>query len=82
MKTKQCVLCREYRPRDSYHRNKRNGDGRENRCPECRSELARTYRQQHRETLVAQTRRYQEKNREYFREYNKRYRELRREATS
>lgn len=74
MITKQCVLCLGTAPLESFHRNKNSRDGRENRCRACRSELARRYREQHRDTLVSQTRRYQERNREYFREYNRRYR--------
>lgn len=71
---KTCRGCGRDLSTGEFHRNRKNPDGLETRCKSCRAEIARAYREQHRDLLTAQTRRYQQRNRAYFREYNRRRR--------
>lgn len=39
---KQCSICKQLKPLEEYHRNKRQKDGRDCRCRCCKNQLGRT----------------------------------------
>ena len=38
---KECIICKQTKPFESYHKNSKAKDGRKNECKECKSKIDR-----------------------------------------
>lgn len=71
---KECTGCREAKPYESFHRNRRNkADGRQNRCKTCRASEVKAWNERNKERAAANAKRWAEENPEKRREISRRY---------
>jgi hypothetical protein len=87
---KKCSRCQETLPESSFHKDRRNKDGLQVYCKECRNvadgkwyknnrerklQYARRYREENRHIRQMAMKNWKEKNPDYYADYRKRYRE-------
>lgn len=74
--TKICNYCNNSKPLEDFHKDTRNGDGRQARCKVCISGYHRRRYLSNRDMLLAKKRKYHQKNREVLNAKKREYRRM------